>query len=391
MRKKWIIASLVAALLGAISTVVSIQEYIQINSKGLEEASFCTLNETINCDVVTASSYAELFGIPVAAWGAIFYIFVALFTIRSLIGRKSGVRSLSFAWAVASVGFLWSLRMAYVAYVILGAVCLSCTAQYAINLLIVITLYLSTDIGFGARLKQLFSMKIVPSAVAFAVIFGFGYLFTASAMSSKIKKPSASDVQEVVSGHFRQSLYDIKASDLEGAATWGRPDAKTTIVVFSDFQCPFCRVAAFNIKPYLQEFRKDVKMVFVNYPLDNSCNKYMSGPMHDKACLAAEAVVCANKFGKFWQYHDLVFKNNRSISEEKLLSLGETLGLDRSEMKSCIDSPETLEIVKSEIDLANRLYISGTPTVLINQRPLRYWRVPEVLRGVIREEIKRTK
>ena len=391
MRKKWIIAALIAAILGAASTVVSIQEYIQINSKGLEEASFCTLNETINCDVVTASSYSELFGIPVAAWGSLFYIFVILFSLRGLFGKKSATRAFSFAWVVAVFGFIWSLRMAYIAYFVLGAVCLSCSAQYLINFFLVIALYFSTDIGFMARIKQLFSTKIIPSGVAFAIIFGFGYLFTASAMNGAIKKPSASDVNEVVAGHFRQSLYDIKPADLAGAATWGNPDAKTTVIIFSDFQCPFCRVAAFNIKPYLQEYRKDVKLVFVNYPLDNSCNKYLSGPMHDKACLAAEAAICSNKFGKFWQYHDLVFKNQRSLSEEKLLDLAASLGLNKDEMKSCMNSPETLETVKSEIELANHLYISGTPSVFINQKPLRYWRVPDVLRAIVKEEVKRSK
>lgn len=389
MRKKWLIAAFIAAVLGVVNTGISISEYFKIQKEGLEESSFCSINHLINCDIVNASSYSELLGIPVAMWGLLFYVVMAIYSLYILFSKKERGAALSFVWTLSLFGVLWNVRMAYLAIVVLNTVCLTCFSQYIISIFVAVALTVASTLGLKERMSALFSKKIVPHALTFLIIFGIGYVFALSSVSDAYK-PTTEDIKTVTEAHFRQSLYDIKPEDIAKAPFWGNKDAKVVIVEFSDFECPFCRIAAFNIKPYLQEFRDKVKFVFMNYPLDNSCNKYMERPMHKDACLAAEAVTCAQEKGKFWEYHDLVFKNQRKLSRETLIDLGGDLGIEKGWLETCMDSSETMDRVKADIEAGHHIYLSGTPALFIDQRAIRHWRSPEILRAIIREEIKNT-
>lgn len=391
MRKKWLVAAFVASLVGIGISCVSLVEFFHIQKAGLEEASFCSINDVINCDIVNSSSYSSLFGIPLAMWGLLFYLVIAVLSLHVRVSKKDKKASLSFIFWTSVIGLVWTLRMAYVSAFILEAVCLTCMGQYVINIFLVIALYLSDTQTIVERFKLLFTGRVILPAVTAAAILGVGYLFALSAMGGTAEAPTSADIKALTAAHFRQSLYDIKSENIASAPVWGNKDAKVTIVEFSDFQCPFCRIAAFNIKPYLYEFRDKVKMVFINYPLDNSCNKYMEHPMHQNACVAAKAAVCANEKGKFWEYHDDIFKNHNKLSRDLLLNLAAKNGIDKEWMSGCIDSPGTKAKVEADIELAHHIYLNGTPSVFINQKALRYWRSPEIMRAIVRAEIERSK
>jgi protein-disulfide isomerase/uncharacterized membrane protein len=386
MRKKWLIAALIAALLGLVNTGISISEFYKIQKEGLEESSFCSVNDVVNCDIVNASSYSELFGIPVAVWGFLFYLTAVLYSACIRFSKKERRTALSFIWAFSLFGVLWNVRMAYIAVGILHAVCLTCLSQYLISIFLAVAFTFAGRFSLHERFRPIFSKKVFAHAVTLLIIFGIGYVFALSASGDE-SRPTERDIKELVSAHFRQSLYDIKPEDIADAPVWGNKDAKVMMIEFSDFECPFCRIAAFNVRPYLQEFRDKIKFVFLNYPLDNSCNQYMSHPMHPESCIAAEAAVCAQEKGKFWDYHDLVFKNQRKLDRELLLDLGAQVGIEKGWLEACMDSPATMARIKSDIELAHHIYLNGTPSVFINRRVIRHWRVPEVLREIVRAEI----
>lgn len=391
MRKRLLLVGILVVILGLILASVSISEYLHIQKAGLEEASFCTINEKINCDVVNASSYSKFFGIPVAAWGWLFYLTNLLFLIYLKSSKNPKEAIFNFVWAFSVFGVLWNIRMAYVSVVVLNAICLTCLSQYIVSLLLAVIMVFASSSSLKDRLSNLFSKKIFSPALTTLIIFIIGYVFSLSAFSNKMEKITSADVKEYVNSYFRQSLYDINPDDLKGSPTWGNKDAKVTIVEFSDFQCPFCRIAAFNIRPYLQEYRDNVKFVYKYYPLDNSCNKYLEAPMHPNACLAAKTAVCAHQKGKFGEIHDAIFKDQGKISKEMLLGLAEKNGIEKGWMETCIASPETQATLEKDIELAHHIYLSGTPSVIVNKRMLKFWKIPEFLRAVIEEEIKRAK
>src|SRR6185295_5027167 len=88
----------------------------------------------------------------------------------------------------------------------------------------------------------------------------------------------------------------------------GPQGAKVTIVEFSDFQCPFCSKAHDTVEEVMQTYAGKVRLVFRHFPLE----------FHAQAPKAAEAAACANEQGKFWEYHDVLFKNQQKLQPEDL-------------------------------------------------------------------------
>jgi len=391
MRKKILVAGIIVSIVGLGTASLSLSEFLHIQNSGLETPSVCAISETINCDIVNASSYASLLGLPTAAWGILFYIAVLGFLFFIRLSKAPKKSAMSFVWALSIFGLIFSLRMAYVSVFVLHAVCITCGAQYIINLVLAVILTFATTLSFKDRIGLLFSKKMFGPVLSAAIIFGIGYLFVGSALKAGPEQQlSKGDIKDAVHAFYRQSLYGIKPEDIEGAPYWGNKDAKVVIIEFSDFQCPFCRVAAFGIKPFLYEFKDKVKFVFINYPLDNACNKYMQHPMHPASCVAAEAVICGGDEGKFWELHDAIFRSQKNLNYEAVLNIAEKQGMDKAALSQCMSSEVTKKKLEKDVDLAHRIYLTGTPSILVNNRILRYWRSPEVLRAIIKEEIKKS-
>lgn len=138
----------------------------------------------------------------------------------------------------------------------------------------------------------------------------------------------------------------------------GSPMAPVTIYEFSDFQCPHCKLAAPELKKVVEESDGKAKLVFKHYPL----------PMHPKAREAAKAAVAADKQGKFWEMHDLVFENQMDLSEENLYKFAATIGLDQAAFKASYSAKKGQKIVEQDKADGEKLGISGTPAVFVNGR-----------------------
>lgn len=403
MRKGLLIAVAAVALFGAAVAAISTSQHLRLQREGFEEASFCAISERINCDIVNASSYAELFGVPTAWWGLAFYVLVAGMALVAAFVLKDGRATVMAAWIMAAGSLPFSAFLAYVAAVILGVVCLECLAMYAANLALAILLSFALPVRRGGIRRFFleyakavfrrpsavgFSPRVVTHAIVVLAIFG------ASAVAIKAvqgggKGEGTATAKEKVDAFFQQSLAAMEQG--AGWAVWGNPDAKVTIVEFSDFQCPFCRVSAFNLRPHLQEFRNDVRFSFANFPLDSGCNPSIENAMHPFSCLAARASICAAKRGQFWSFHDDLFRHQDKLSEEKIYDLAGQRGWGREDFEACVEDPETEALLQRDIAAARKIYVSGTPTVFVSGRKLKYWRDPSVLQAVVREEIRRSK
>lgn len=404
MRKKALIFVCVAALCGAVLSALSTSQYLRIQKEGLEQESFCAISETINCDIVNASSYAEFLGVPNGWWGLVFYLVVGCMALSAALSSGNRRATVALAWFMSLGGLAYAAYLAYISAFVLAVLCVECMGMYVVNITFVVFLFAALRIPikrvgrfvadyvlavFGRPSNLGFSPRFVRHAVVIVLAFAAGWAIITGIQAKEARRARGPSVEEKVRAFYMQSLYMI---DVDPSwAVWGNPDAKVTIIEFSEYQCPFCRLSAFNVKSYLQEFRKDVRYYFVNYPLDDACNPYMTRPMHRLACFACKAGMCADKRGDFWSFHDDMFRNQRRLSRNLILSLAAKRGWDRKEFLACIDSPETQAQILKEIEAGKRIYISGTPTLLLDNRKLRYWRDPKFLRAVVREEIKKAK
>jgi len=140
------------------------------------------------------------------------------------------------------------------------------------------------------------------------------------------------------------------------SAAHGPADAKITFVEWSDFQCPFCSQAAGLVKQVMEAYPNDVRFVYKNYPL----------PFHKNAMPAAKAAVAAGNQGKFFEMHDKLFANQRTLSEENYIKWAGEIGLDVDKFKSDMASAETQAQITAEMREAGKVSVRGTPTFFIN-------------------------
>ena len=140
----------------------------------------------------------------------------------------------------------------------------------------------------------------------------------------------------------------------------GDADAKVSIVEFSDFQCPFCARAAsgaltdFKSSSYFAD--GEVNLVYKHFPLNS---------IHPQAQKAAEASECANRQGKFWEYHDTLFINQQSMDVSSLKSYAAQIGLNTADFNSCLDKGEAAGKVDSDLKEATAAGGRGTPYFVI--------------------------
>jgi len=190
----------------------------------------------------------------------------------------------------------------------------------------------------------------------------------AKAGSAAAAKPGAPDPNK---------KWDIKIGD---SFTMGPKDAAVTIVEWSDFQCPFCAQAADLVHQIVDAYPNDVQFVFKNYPL----------PFHQQGMPAAKAAVAAGKQGKFFEMHDLLFKNIKALAADKYEVWAKEIGLDVAKFKADMESPETAAFVTNEMKQAGEVGVRGTPSFFINgKQPA--GRSFELYKSIIDEEIKAKK
>ncbi|MFL5310471.1 MAG: DsbA family protein [Myxococcales bacterium] len=141
----------------------------------------------------------------------------------------------------------------------------------------------------------------------------------------------------------------------------GDPEAKVTIVEFSDFECPFCGRAVEVVKQVESRYGKDVRLAFKHNPL----------PMHPDAPYAARASIAAGKQGKFWQMHDKLFEANIArtpdgLKPDRIDQMARDVGLDLDRFHRDAESQETKDQVEADQAQARALGASGTPYFYVN-------------------------
>jgi protein-disulfide isomerase len=143
--------------------------------------------------------------------------------------------------------------------------------------------------------------------------------------------------------------------NLENAYTLGSKHARVTLVEFADYECPYCQKVASDLKKLHDEFGDKLAFVFKDYPL----------PMHSHAQKAAEAARCAGQQGKFWEYHDELFRS-KQLDVDRLKEDAQVLHLDGSQFGRCLDSGEKSAEVQLDREEGVKLGLSGTPSFFVN-------------------------
>jgi protein-disulfide isomerase len=144
---------------------------------------------------------------------------------------------------------------------------------------------------------------------------------------------------------------------IAGAPTRGSADAKVVMIVYSDFECPFCRRFAREVLPEIERrymANGSVSIAFRHLPL----------PIHKHAASAAWNAECAAKQGRFWEMHDAIFAAGR-LDENSLSTISKAMSLDMAKFNECLADEAVASNVKKSAKEASALGVRATPTFFI--------------------------
>ncbi len=334
---------------------------------GLKGASnLCNISEFWGCDKATLSPLGNIAGIPTSIFGLLMGV---IGLVGALIGKKEIEQTFKVIFALNLLGcivlFLYSLFA-------LGGLCPMCTVYYILSALATF---------------MLFKYSNLPPAVDVRVIglIAVTYLIPVVGMSfhigSKEKQKKA-----LAQSYVKQfeALKDYGEPTVESpfrlhSSTEKFSDAKIRISIFSDFQCPYCKLAAEQTEDILKDFKGDVNIQYFFYPLDGTCNTKMKGSMHPFACYSAYLAACDQE--KFKEVHDYIFANQESITYENLQAWEK-----KFELSGCFENKEIQDHIQQTLNAGEQFSLKSTPTIIINGKKLEglipYQHMKEILKSL---------
>lgn len=182
-----------------------------------------------------------------------------------------------------------------------------------------------------------------------------------AAQEDMAKNQEADAAKEIEDSIDNPLKPEIRADD----SFRGPKDAPLTLVVYSDFQCPYCSRGFKNEEQLLEKYAGKIKVVFKNLPL----------PMHPQAMIAAqyyEAALLQDQ-DKAIKLHAKIFNNQQELSkgEDFLKSAAKSLGLDMKKLVSDVNSDKVKTHIKQDMEEAQKFGFQGTPGYLLNGVPVR--------------------
>ena len=320
--------------------------------------SFCSVDRTVNCDIVARSSYAVILGVPVAVWGIFGYVVAGLVAVWGARRREPRLTA-GCALYLTSAFTLGSVGLGAVSAFLISAVCILCIATYGVNVLLLLCAVVAArDSGLRSSLAEpwralrgrrgVLSLVIL---VACAVLLIVAYpSYWKAAQSAERPTPTEPTVPHGI--------------EPGGGRFIGAEKPAVTLLEYSDYECPYCRQAHTQLRALIERYPTLLRLVHRHYPLDISCNSSLKAKMHENACFAAMIAECAGKQDRFWQANDYLFAEARALGSRSNAEIARDLGLDLKALETCLrsDGPRA---VAADVDEGNRLNIQGTPTFFV--------------------------
>ncbi|PJE76273.1 hypothetical protein COV04_00100 [Candidatus Uhrbacteria bacterium CG10_big_fil_rev_8_21_14_0_10_48_11] len=227
-----------------------------------------------------------------------------------------------------------------------------------------------------SRLSSRFTIPLIVGAFAVAALL-LGYLML-RALNGSINVPSSTTGNSYVTTKDplitkvqsnAPTLPTARADDF----VYGNPNAPVTIFEYSDFACPYCRVMATLLKQAIDENPTVVKLVWRDFPIVT---------LHPGVENAHLAAWCAGAQGKFWQYHDALFKAD-TLDRKTFLTVAQKLYLNPVTFASCLDSDTAKAAVSKNLSEGNTLNVDGTPYLFVGDQRISGLLTAEELQQVI--------
>ncbi len=151
-----------------------------------------------------------------------------------------------------------------------------------------------------------------------------------------------------------QKLLGDPKRALGSSPTIGK--GKVLLIEFSDFQCPYCAAVRGSLKQFAEKYPTEVTLVYKHLPLTR---------IHDQALGAAQAAWAAGQQGKFWEFQEALFANQKDLNGVFYKKIAAQLGLDMARFDRDRISPAAAQAIAQDVKMAEELAINGTPTFVM--------------------------
>ncbi|MBH46805.1 MAG: hypothetical protein CME71_01400 [Halobacteriovorax sp.] len=312
---------------------------------GLGSASaLCDISGFLNCDAATHSPISNVAGIPISIFGTL----IGILLLSGYLFTSPGFEStMKFVLTVNLIGcivlFIYSI-------IALGSLCPMCTLYYLLSFGAFFVFY-----RYAHSIRPT-ALPIVCIIALFAATSAGAYMYTSSKME-KNEALATSLIQQF------DSLADLGAPEKPSefrlaTATEDFQSAPIQVTKFSDFQCPACKAMSEQLHKAMRQYKGQINIQYIFYPLDPACNSSMDRNLHPFACKAAYLASCLPE--KFPEVEKEIFDNQDSISDSWLEAYAKKEGV-----LDCYKSDATKEKVKEYVERATPFNVRSTPTVLL--------------------------
>jgi protein-disulfide isomerase/uncharacterized membrane protein len=311
--------------------------------------SLCNLSNFFNCDAATYSRLAHVAGVPTAFFGMIIGL---LFIFTSLMPSVAMEKT---ANAFSKYNFIGCIFLFLFSLGALGSLCPFCTLYYVLSGIAFFLLWK------GGQNSWVPDLKVTGVWGAILLVGAFLMHQNTAGKENTRSKLNTSIVQQYntmgsLGDPTQESPYKIHMS----TATFA--EAPIRISIFSDFECPFCKVVAEQMPELIRRYPGKINIQYFFYPLDAKCNSNVKGRFHESACDAAYLAACDEK--KFAQVHDDIFANQDNLKSGILVDLAKKYG------ETCIGNEANKNKVITAINGATQFNIKSTPTIILNGKKI---------------------
>jgi uncharacterized membrane protein/protein-disulfide isomerase len=332
--------------------------------------SFCDVSAKVSCTEVYQSRFSTFHGIPVAIFGAFWFVVAGLLSAMGMTARPAVRESIpGYLFVLSTLALAVVLYLGYASFAIIKAVCILCLVTYAavIGLFLVsgaATTFPMTTLPRRAA-NDLRVFVASPLAIAIAVLFFAGAASTlaffpreGSVAAAQLAQPSADQ---------RTELERFMAAAPRIPLVIPTEGAKVLVVKFNDYQCPACSQSYLAYKPIFAKYETSnpgaVRLVMKDYPLNPNCNPNVSTMVHVAACEAAVAVRLAKEHNRGAEMEEWLYTHQPGMTPPVVRQAAHDVG-----QVNDFDAryPATIELVKGDIALGAQLAVRGTPTFFID-------------------------
>ena len=358
-------ALLVFTALGLIASTYGMYVHYRLQSDPTY-VSVCEVSESVSCQQVLTSQYGSMFGVPVAAGGAIWSLLAFMLAAVGLKNPKSETASRvsGYLFILATIGLASVFYFAYISFFVLKTACPICLTMYAsvIGTFLIsatsagpigaLPSRLGRDLATVAQTPIAATLAVVWLAVSAGLVFGFPKPPQATQTSASAASSAPAVPAETLSPEQR-SEWEAWL-DAQPRAPEAMPTGATKVLVlkFNDYQCPSCRLAWVLYKDIIAKYEKAHPGVFAfenkDFPLETECGAF-SIP-HAAACEAAAAVRMARE-------------KNRDKELEAALFEKQSPSMTRDDVVSAL---QRFGILRVDVQLGQKLGVQGTPTFYLN-------------------------